>query len=74
VFVLADSVTRYSWDMALYSDKSHNELGVFIRNTVLRLIDCIDSGHVLYVDSYYTNMELARILIQAGIGFIGRVM
>jgi len=40
---------------------------------VLKLIDGLDAGHILYVDSYYSSLELANILTQAKIGFVGTV-
>lgn len=72
-FVIADSANEYTWDFALYTDLSRNEPDVFIRNTVLRLLDGIEAGHILYVDSYYPSVELAQILTNVNIDFVGTV-
>eukprot|EP01022_Parablepharisma_sp_SALTPOND_P022514 TRINITY_DN4585_c0_g1_i1.p1 TRINITY_DN4585_c0_g1~~TRINITY_DN4585_c0_g1_i1.p1 ORF type:complete len:504 (+),score=-0.98 TRINITY_DN4585_c0_g1_i1:197-1513(+) len=72
-FVIADSTTGYTWDMKLYTDKAGGESGSFVFDIVMKLLEGIEPGHILFTDNYYSSLKLAAVLSERNIGFVGTV-
>lgn len=77
-YVLADSQTGYTWKMKVHAnyDKRFRKEAKGNENSqriVLELIEGLKEGHIIFADSYYTSIELARKLEGKGIAICGSI-
>jgi len=72
-YVLADSKSGYTWKMKIHGnyDKRFRKKAKGTDNSkriVLELIEELNKGHIIFADSYYTSIELAKELDEKGFG------
>jgi len=77
-YVLADSKSGYTWKMKIHAnyDRKFRKKAKGNDNSkriVLELIEELNKGHIIFSDSYYTSIELARELDLKGFGLCASI-
>lgn len=71
LWVLCDSITRYCCAFYCYKGAQRNELnervvetglGGNVVITLLRMANCLNNGHHMYLDNFFTSINLAKTL------------
>ncbi|XP_065652095.1 piggyBac transposable element-derived protein 4-like [Hydra vulgaris] len=78
-FVLCDAATGYIWNVIIYTGA--DTLGIdncdedyHASEIILSLLDgLLDLGHCIYIDNWYTSIEICKILKQRSTDLIGTI-
>jgi len=77
-YVLADSKSGYTWKMKIHAnyDKKFRKKAKGNENSkriVLEMIEELNKGHIIFADSYYTSIDLAKELEEKGFGICASI-
>ncbi|XP_038583668.1 piggyBac transposable element-derived protein 4-like [Micropterus salmoides] len=76
LFVLADSLTSYTWNFLIYDGKSRNNSGKGLSYTsVMDLLQfpVLGRGYTLFVNNFYSSVDVFEELSRQNIGVCGKI-